>query len=110
MILCFNVEASRAIETLASRKEVAIHSDSVIYRLIEEVTKRLTSLLPKIVETKVLGEATVQQIFQVKDGKTFKAIAGCRVTNGLLEKHKTGRVVRGGTIIAQGMLVRDRLY
>jgi translation initiation factor IF-2 len=75
----------------------------VIYRLVDEVRSRLQDLLPRVVEHKVLGEATVQQVFDVKGkGKTILKIAGCRVTNGVIERAKSVRVLRSGQEIYSG--------
>ncbi|KAG8906858.1 hypothetical protein FRB99_005918 [Tulasnella sp. 403] len=92
----------------ASQSGVSIHVDSVIYRLIDDVTARVCAMLPRIIETKVVGEATVQQLFTLKKGKGSFNVAGCRVVNGSLEKHKTARVVRNGETIAQGKLEQMR--
>ncbi|KAG8896834.1 hypothetical protein FRC00_005205 [Tulasnella sp. 408] len=100
MILGFNVSVPRNVEGMASQAGVPVHVDTVIYRLIEEVTARVTGLLPKIIEKKVVGEATVQQLFGIKQGKATVNVAGCRVVNGTLAKHKTARVVRNGEVIA----------
>lgn len=100
MILGFNVSVPRNVEGMASQAGVPVHVDTVIYRLIEEVTARVTGLLPKIIEKKVVGEATVQQLFGIKQGKVTVNVAGCRVVNGTLAKHKTARVVRNGEVIA----------
>lgn len=100
MILGFNVSVPRNVEGMASQACVPLHVDTVIYRLIEEVTARVTALLPKIIEKKVVGEATVQQLFGIKQGKATVNVAGCRVVNGILAKHKTARVVRNGEVVA----------
>jgi len=70
---------------------------------MDEVRLRLQDLLPRVVEHKVLGEATVQQVFDVKGkGKTILKIAGCRVTNGVIERAKSVRVLRSGQEIYSG--------
>ena len=70
---------------------------------MDEVRLRLQDLLPRVVEHRVLGEATVQQIFDVKGkGKTVLKIAGCRVTNGVIERAKSVRVLRSGQEIYSG--------
>lgn len=108
MILGFNVSIPRNVEGMASQAGVPVHVDTVIYRLIEEVTARVTALLPKIIEKKVVGEATVQQLFGIKQGKATLNVAGCRVVNGSLAKHKTARVVRNGEVVADCKLSEMR--
>ena len=72
---------------------------------MDDVRGRVTALLPVIVETKVTGEATILQLFDIdlKQKQTMK-IAGCRVTNGIIEKQKFARVLRNGNIIFEGIL------
>ncbi len=42
------------------------------------------------------GEAVVSQVFEINiKGKTFKKIAGCKVTNGTILKSNLVRVLRG---------------
>lgn len=72
---------------------------------MDEVRDRVTALLPCTYETKVTGEATVLQLFDIHlKGKTTKKIAGCRVSNGTIEKSKGARVVRNGQVIHNGVL------
>jgi translation initiation factor IF-2 len=70
---------------------------------VEDIRARVTALLPVTIETKVTGEATVLQLFDIQlKAKQTKKIAGCRVINGLVEKSKFARVVRGGVTIHEG--------
>lgn len=103
MVLGFNVSAPRSIEANASSAKVPIHVDTVIYRLMDEVKSRLAAMLPPVVEKRVVGEAKIQQIFELnRKGADNLVIAGCRVVNGILEKHKMARVVRDGQTVAEG--------
>lgn len=75
----------------------------MIYRLTDDVRSCLQALLPPIVEQRVLGEATVQQVFDIKGkGKSVLKIAGCRVTNGVIDRAKSVRVLRDGQEIYSG--------
>lgn len=104
-IVAFSVAVPRSIQNLAAQNGVPILESKIIYKLMDDVRDRVRALLPPIVETKVTGEANVSQIFeiQMKD-KTVKKVAGCRVSNGLLEKSKHARVIRNGKPIFEGML------
>ncbi|KAG8934681.1 hypothetical protein FRC02_009508 [Tulasnella sp. 418] len=103
MILGFNVSLPRSMEMLASQSGVPVHIDTVIYRLIDEIRTRVAALLPPTIEHRVLGEAKVQELFNIslRGGKSL-SVAGCRIINGTMEKNKTIRVVRNGEIIARG--------
>ncbi|KAG8865179.1 hypothetical protein FRB96_000068 [Tulasnella sp. 330] len=105
MILGFNVSAPRSIEAAASSSNVRMHVDTVIYRLMDEVKARLVAMLPPTIEKRVVGEAKIQQIFEInRKGGGNLSIAGCRVVNGLVEKHKMARVVRDGQTMAEGKI------
>ncbi|KAF5387118.1 hypothetical protein D9615_001634 [Tricholomella constricta] len=109
-IVGFSVSTPRAIETLAVQNEVPIISSNIIYRLMEIVKDRVISLLPVIVETRVTGEAVILQLFNIQlKTKQTKKVAGCRVTNGIVEKAKFARLVRNGTIMHEGTLDTMRI-
>lgn len=102
-IIGFSVSIPRSIQSMAAQNDVPLAIGDVIYRIMDDVRARVVAMLPKIVETKVTGEATVLQLFDItlKAKQTMK-VAGCRVTNGLLEKTKFARVVREGSIVYEG--------
>ena len=97
-IVGFNVKASKSVQQAAARAQprVTVHCDNVIYRLMEHVSSSVAALLPPIIEPRVTGEATIVQIFAINvKGSTFRNIAGCRVTNGVIAKANQVRVLRG---------------
>jgi Translation initiation factor 2 (IF-2; GTPase) len=100
------VGVSKPIQQLAANLEVPILTSKIIYKLMDDVRERVRGLLPPIIETKVTGEANVLQLFeiQMKD-KSKKQVAGCRVTNGLLEKSRIARVVRNGETVHEGKVL-----
>lgn len=104
-IVAFGVQAPRSVAQSANKLGVTIISSDIIYRLMETVREQVIALLPPIIEYKVLGEANVQQMFEIdlKGHKKLK-VAGCRVMNGTLEKNKSIRLIRGGQIIHDGTL------
>lgn len=77
---------------------------------MEDVTSEIIKLLPPIIEQRVTGEASVLQIFdiQLKAKQTMK-VAGCRVTNGAIEKARKARVVRAGQTIFEGKFMIEGL-
>ena len=103
-IVGFSVPASRSVQNNASQNGVPVCTSDIIYRLVDDIRERVTALLPVLVETKVTGEATILQLFDIdlKQKQTMK-IAGCRVTNGIVEKQKFARVLRNGNIIYDGI-------
>jgi translation initiation factor IF-2 len=90
---------------LAGQHGVPIIKSDIIYRLMEEVKAQVVKLLPVIIESKVIGEAKVLQLFDIQlKGKVTKQVAGSRVINGLVEKNKLARVVRDGEVVHNGTL------
>ncbi|KAG6845233.1 hypothetical protein H0H87_012225 [Tephrocybe sp. NHM501043] len=109
-IVGFSVKTPRAIETLAAQNGVPIISSNIIYRLMEIVKEKIIALLPVIIETRVTGEATVLQLFDIQlKAKQTKRVAGCRVTNGIIEKVRFARLVRNGTVLHEGSLDTMRI-
>lgn len=104
-VIGFNVDCPRAIQSAATDAGVPVITDSVIYRLIENVRSRVAALLPPRVETRVTGEATVHQIFPLKSGrKVIKNIAGCKVMNGTVAKADKVRVLRDREVVFEGSM------
>jgi translation initiation factor IF-2 len=70
---------------------------------MDDVKEKVIGLLPRVIEKRISGEATVSQLFeiQLKRRESLK-VAGCRVSNGLLEKNKPVRVVRAGDVVFEG--------
>lgn len=96
-IVGFNVKASRSLQNAAQRVQpsVQIHCDDVIYRIMTYVTEQCIALLPPKIQPRILGEATIQEVFQINvKSRTFVNVAGCRVTNGTISKSQPVRVLR----------------
>jgi len=105
MILGFSVQPSNKVFSYASSQGVSIKSECVIYRIIDLVRSKVQELLPPVLEYRVIGEALVLQLFQIHGKqKGSISVAGCRVTNGIIEKHKKVRIFRGQEEIYNGSL------
>jgi translation initiation factor IF-2 len=78
----------QATSNLAETEDVLVHSNNIIYSLLDEAKEVLGTYLPKIPVEMVHGHATVQAIFEIdgEDGK--ESIAGLRVAEGNLYKAK----------------------
>lgn len=67
---------------------------------MEQVTAKVVSMLPVTYENRVVGEATVSQEFEISGkGKSKIKVAGCKVTNGLIQKNKKARLMRNGQMV-----------
>lgn len=104
-ILAFNVKVPKDIMNSASKSNVKIKEFNVIYHLIEDVLKTLTEKLPALFETKVIAKTAIKQLFEINlKGKSTMFIAGSRVTDGVLKRNHTVRLVRDGEIVYTGKI------
>ncbi|KAI0341754.1 initiation factor 2 [Trametopsis cervina] len=104
-IVAFSVNTPRPVKNAASTQNVPIIESDIIYRLMDQIKDRVLKLLPALIETRVSGEATVVQLFEIKvKAKEMKQIAGCRVLNGAINKTRKARVIRGGETIHIGTI------
>jgi len=107
IIIGFNVRANTAARESASQKKIDIRYYSIIYDLVDDITKAAEGLLsPEIRET-FIGYAEIRKIFSVsKIGK----IAGCFVNEGIVKKGCSFRLLRDNTVVHQGMLKTLRRF
>lgn len=84
VIIGFNTAASSAINGMANQKKVKIITNSIVYKLIEEVKDMAASQLPpKIIKT-VIGKLQIIAIFKTKKttGSGFEIVFGAKVLDG----------------------------
>jgi translation initiation factor IF-2 len=96
IIVGFNVTSSGKARSLAEQKNVEIRLYEVIYDLIDDVTKAARGLLAPELKLEVLGHAEVRQVFKISK---VGAIAGCYVTDGVVERNAQIRVTRDGIVV-----------
>ncbi|KAG1458652.1 hypothetical protein G6F56_006347 [Rhizopus delemar] len=104
-VIGFNVKSDKKIQAEAARVGVPVKSYSVIYKLLEEVKDKLGDMLPPIITTQVVGEAAVLQVFEINiKGRETRPVAGCRVTNGAIQRNGRVRIIRNKETIWEGQL------
>ncbi|EPT06081.1 hypothetical protein FOMPIDRAFT_1110050 [Fomitopsis schrenkii] len=103
MIVAFSVGVPRPVQSVAASQQVPCITSTIIYRLMDDVKGKVIELLPPIIERRVTGEANVLQLFDIslKAKQTMK-VAGCRVTNGTVQRNKVARVIRDGECVYEG--------
>ncbi len=101
IIIGFNVRANTAARESASQKKIDIRYYSIIYDLVDDITKAAEGLLsPEIRET-FIGYAKIQEVFKITGvGK----IAGCLVTEGQAKRDVGVRLLREDVVIHTGKL------
>ncbi len=96
VIIGFNVIANAKGRTLAEAKRVEIRNYQVIYHIVEDMKKAAEGLLAPEIREEVLGHAEVRQVFKVSK---VGAIAGCYVTDGIVQRDAFIRVTRDGVVV-----------
>lgn len=110
-VIGFNVKSDKKIQAEAARVGVPVKSYSVIYKLLEEVKDKLGDMLPPIITTQVVGEAAVLQVFEINiKGRETRPVAGCRVTNGAIQRNGRVRIIRNKETIWEGNLKKNPVY
>jgi len=101
VIIGFHVNLTPNARELAQRERVDVRLYRVIYEVVEEIHAALEGLLRPDVEEEIVGTAEVRQVFRIAK----KAIAGCMVVNGKIERTRTARVIRENSVIHDGEVV-----
>lgn len=96
IIIGFNVIANSKGRSLAEDKGVEIRNYQVIYHIVEDMKKAVEGLLTPDIRQDVLGHAEVRQVFKVSK---VGAIAGCYVTDGVVQRDAFIRVTRNDVIV-----------
>jgi translation initiation factor IF-2 len=100
VIIGFNVVASERARTLAENSGVEIRLYRIIYEVMDELRAALERRLAPKIEEKVLGHATVRQIFKIS---RLGTVAGCLVNDGLISRTNKVRLIRDDVVINEGM-------
>ena len=96
VIVGFNVIPSGKARSAAEQKGVQIRPYSVIYDIVDDMKKAAEGLLDPELKQEVLGHAEVRQVFKVSKVGT---IAGCYVTDGVVQRDALIRVTRNDIVI-----------
>ncbi len=100
-IIGFNVRAHKEAREAAEHDGIEIRYYNIIYDLVEDVKKAMSGLLTPERRETMLGNAQILEIFNIsKVGK----IAGCRVTDGKVERGANVRLIRDNVVIHEGKL------
>ncbi len=100
-IIGFNVRANKEAREAAERAGIEIRYYNIIYNLVDDVKQAMSGLLAPSVRETMLGNAVILEVFKVsKVGN----IAGCRVTDGTVERGANVRLLRDNVVIHEGKL------
>ncbi|OQM74814.1 translation initiation factor IF-2 [Manganibacter manganicus] len=97
----FNVRANPQARAAAAAAGVEIRYYNIIYNLVDDVKAAMSGLLSPERRETFLGNAEILEVFNItKVGK----IAGCRVTEGKVERGAGVRLIRDDVVIHEGTL------
>jgi translation initiation factor IF-2 len=100
-IIGFNVRAHKEAREAAEQAGIEIRYYNIIYDLVDDVKKAMSGLLAPTIRETTLGSAIILEIFKVsKVGN----VAGCRVTEGVVERGANVRLVRDNVVVHEGKL------
>jgi translation initiation factor IF-2 len=99
LIVGFNLRPDAAVEKLAEEAGVSINVYRIIYELIADVKAAMEGLLDPELKEKILGKATVKQVFKLSNSGT---ISGCSVIEGKIQRGSKVRLLRDNAIVFEG--------
>ncbi|MET3598876.1 translation initiation factor IF-2 [Martelella mangrovi] len=100
-IIGFNVRANAQARRAAEQAGIEIRYYNIIYDLVDDVKAAMSGLLSPERRETFLGNAEILEVFNItKVGK----VAGCRVTEGKMERGAGVRLIRDNVVIHEGKL------
>jgi translation initiation factor IF-2 len=101
VIIGFNVRAHKEARSLAEQDGIEIRYYNIIYKLVDDVKAAMSGLLAPTLREEMLGNAQILEVFNIsKVGK----VAGCRVTDGVVQRGANVRLIRDNVVVHEGKL------
>jgi translation initiation factor IF-2 len=101
IVIGFHVRPDAGARGVAEREDVDIRLYDIIYEAVGDVRSALEGMLTPDEKEVVLGSAEVRQLFKVPRAGT---VAGCYVTDGVIERSARVRLIRDSVPIYEGVL------
>jgi translation initiation factor IF-2 len=107
VIIGFNVRPEVRAAELGKHEHVDVRLHSIIYKVEEEIRAAMLGMLDAIETERIIGNALVQEVFRVPK---IGAVAGCRVTSGLISRKARARLIRDGVVAWEGQIASLRRF
>src|SRR5690554_5445475 len=107
ILIGFNVRADNTARKVIAEKGLDVQYFSIIYDLLEVVTKAMTGMLEPVYKDEIIGLARVDDVFS---SPKFGDIAGCLVLEGSVKRNNPIRVLRDNVVIYEGELESLRRF
>ncbi len=99
IIVGFHVRPITGVDDFAKKEDVEIKIFKIIYDAIDAVKMALRGLYDPEFEEEVLGRAEVRKVYRISG---VGSICGSYVTNGMVTRSASVRVVRDGVDVYEG--------
>jgi translation initiation factor IF-2 len=101
IIIGFNVRANKQARDAAEQNGIEIRYYNIIYDLVDDVKAAMSGLLSPDLRETFIGNAEILEVFNItKVGK----VAGCRVTEGQVQRGAKVRLIRDNVVVHEGTL------
>ena len=101
IIIGFNVRPEPSAKAVAEDQQVDIRLYRIIYNAIDDIQAAMVGMLDPIFEEKIIGHATIRQIFKASGIGT---IGGAYVNDGKITRNSSVRVLRDNIVVYEGTL------
>ena len=106
VLYAFGVSPTPGAEALARDKKVEIFPEKIIYKIVEDVMRRLQDMLPEAYVVRELGEMEVLAAFRkIENGW----IVGGRLKKGTAKPAAKVRIFRGSDIVGEGVVTEMKI-
>ncbi|HEX4780528.1 MAG TPA: translation initiation factor IF-2, partial [Usitatibacter sp.] len=101
VVIGFNTRADAAARKLAENSGVDIRYYNIIYEAVDDVKAAINGMLTPERKESVIGTVEVRNVFKISKVGT---VAGCMVTDGLVRRGSSVRLIREGVVLHTGEL------
>jgi translation initiation factor IF-2 len=101
VILGFNVRAHKEARDLAEQAGIEIRYYNIIYNLVDDVRAALSGMLAPTLRETMLGNAQILELFHISK---IGVVAGCRITDGVVQRGAHVRLIRDNVVVHEGKL------
>lgn len=102
IIIGFNVRPAKGVKQLADKEGIEIKTYSIIFEVVDDVTKAMEGMLSPEIKEEVIGEVEIRVVYKIsKVGN----IAGCMVTKGKVTRNSSVRLIREGIVVHDGRIL-----
>jgi translation initiation factor IF-2 len=101
VVIGFNTRADAAARKLAEHSGVDLRHYDIIYEAVDEVKAAINGMLAPERKESVIGTVEVRNVFRISKVGT---VAGCMVTDGVVKRGSSVRVIRAGVVVHSGEL------